>query len=287
MKNALLASVALACMAFAVPASAQTAQQEAPGRPAQTQKAPGAMKPEATPAPHQGGAALEKARPESGAAAEKREEKAGAAARGAEKKADERPALGAGDSNKPATAEKKPDMPKANDKAERPGDKDKSTAQGREPTRDNDKAQGRADRSRPGDDDKAGKATMQGRDNARSDERNGERTGDRVNANASVNIDERQRSRLTTYFEKHRGPRVDRVDFNISVGVRIPTRVRVAPVPREIIEIVPEYRGYDYVMVRDEIVILRPRTREIVTVIPASTSAAARGAKLDPCGNRS
>ena len=40
-------------------------------------------------------------------------------------------------------------------------------------------------------------------------------------------------------------------------------------------------------MVRDEIVFLRPQTREIVTIIPASTSAAARGAKLDPCGNRS
>ena len=108
-----------------------------------------------------------------------------------------------------------------------------------------------------------------------------------MNANAGVNIDERQRSRLTTYFEKHRGPRVDRVDFDISVGVRVPIRVRVAPLPREIIEIVPEYRGYEYVMVRDEIVILRPQTREIVTIIPASTSAAARGAKLDPCGNRS
>ena len=116
MKNALLTSVALACMAFAVPASAQTAQQEAPGRPPQTEKTPGTMKPEATPAPRQGGAAMEKAKPETGAAAEKRDEKAGAAARGAEKKADERPALGAGESNKPATAEKKPDMPKASDK---------------------------------------------------------------------------------------------------------------------------------------------------------------------------
>ncbi len=34
-------------------------------------------------------------------------------------------------------------------------------------------------------------------------------------------------------------------------------------------EIVPQYRGYDYIIVGDEIVIIEPRTMRIVAIIPA------------------
>ena len=37
--------------------------------------------------------------------------------------------------------------------------------------------------------------------------------------------------------------------------------------PASIVSIVPEYRGYDYVVVRDEIVIVQPSTRKVVEVI--------------------
>jgi hypothetical protein len=35
------------------------------------------------------------------------------------------------------------------------------------------------------------------------------------------------------------------------------------------VRIVPQYRGFDYLLVEDEIVIVDPRTLEIVAVIPA------------------
>jgi Protein of unknown function (DUF1236) len=43
--------------------------------------------------------------------------------------------------------------------------------------------------------------------------------------------------------------------------------VRPRPLPPDIVEIVPEYRSYDYVVVRDEIVIVEPRSRKVVEVI--------------------
>lgn len=44
--------------------------------------------------------------------------------------------------------------------------------------------------------------------------------------------------------------------------------------PSTIIAIVPEYRGYSYIVVRDEIVIVEPRTYRIVAVLPYSGSRA-------------
>jgi hypothetical protein len=43
----------------------------------------------------------------------------------------------------------------------------------------------------------------------------------------------------------------------------------VFEIPSEIVVIVPQYRGFKYIVVRDELIILDPDTLEIVAVIPA------------------
>ena len=52
------------------------------------------------------------------------------------------------------------------------------------------------------------------------------------------------------------GPKAENVNVSISVGTRLPRTVEIRPLPAAIIEIVPQYRGYYYVIVRDEIVIV-------------------------------
>jgi peptidoglycan hydrolase-like protein with peptidoglycan-binding domain len=71
-------------------------------------------------------------------------------------------------------------------------------------------------------------------------------------------------------------PRVTNVNFNVSVGVVVPTRVRVVAVPAAIIEIRPEFRRHQYFVVRDEIVIVDNR-RRIVAVIPVDTASGGGG----------
>lgn len=72
--------------------------------------------------------------------------------------------------------------------------------------------------------------------------------------------------------------RVANVDFNVSVGTRVPTRISLAPLPAVIVEEVPAYRGYSYFVVRDEVVIVQPSTHVIVDVIrlDGTSSRAAR-----------
>lgn len=63
------------------------------------------------------------------------------------------------------------------------------------------------------------------------------------------------------------------VNINVDVGQALPERVRPRRLPPEIVEIVPEYRSYDYVVVRDEIVIVEPRTRKVVEIIRKGSGA--------------
>ena len=57
------------------------------------------------------------------------------------------------------------------------------------------------------------------------------------------------------------------VNFNVSVGTAVPTSVRYYPLPSRIVEIYPEWRGYDFILVRGKYIILRPHTHEIVYII--------------------
>lgn len=86
----------------------------------------------------------------------------------------------------------------------------------------------------------------------------------------SVQLSEDQRSQIKTIIGRDRGPRFSgNVNFSVSVGTRIPRSVHIVVLPEEIVLLIPEYRGYDYFLVGDEIVIVDPRTLEIVAIIPA------------------
>jgi len=86
----------------------------------------------------------------------------------------------------------------------------------------------------------------------------------------SVQLSEDQRSQVKTIVTRGNAPRfTGNVDFDVRVGTRIPRSVHFVALPEDVVRIVPEYRGFDYVLVRDEILIIDPDTLEIVAIIPA------------------
>jgi hypothetical protein len=99
----------------------------------------------------------------------------------------------------------------------------------------------------------------------------GTSTGANVGGGGSVQLSEDQRSQIKTVIGRGSGPRLSRSDvsFSISVGTRVPRSVHFVTLPSEIVRIVPQYRGFDYFLIEDEIVIVDPQTLEIVAVIPA------------------
>jgi hypothetical protein len=57
------------------------------------------------------------------------------------------------------------------------------------------------------------------------------------------------------------------VHIDVNIGADLPGELDVRPLPPAVIALVPEYRGYDYVVVQDEIVIVEPSTRRVVEMI--------------------
>ena len=68
---------------------------------------------------------------------------------------------------------------------------------------------------------------------------------------------------------------INSVNFSLTVGTAVPRDIRVQTLPADVVEVVPQYRGYSFFVVRDEIVIVEPSTYQIVTVLPRSGAATA------------
>jgi hypothetical protein len=87
-----------------------------------------------------------------------------------------------------------------------------------------------------------------------------------ASATASAPPPEKQ-SQISTAIKSTKIEETTNVNFNISVGTAVPASVRFHPLPPQIVEIYPEWRGYDVIYVHGRYIIVRPQTREIVYII--------------------
>lgn len=100
--------------------------------------------------------------------------------------------------------------------------------------------------------------------------------------NASVNINDQQLTRISTSISHLNVQPLTNVNFSLLVGTVVPRDVRLQQLPAEVVEIVPQHRGYDFVLVKDEIVIVEPSSYKIVAVLPYSgRSTAAAPARTE------
>ena len=90
-------------------------------------------------------------------------------------------------------------------------------------------------------------------------------------AGAGAKLSTEQRTKITTIIKQQKVERLEpsKLNISISVGTRIPGHVRYYPLPQEVYVIYPEWRGYDYIYVGDQIVVVDPRTHEIVAILEA------------------
>jgi hypothetical protein len=100
----------------------------------------------------------------------------------------------------------------------------------------------------------------------KSDSKAGTTTGQ---AGAGAKLSTEQRTTIRTSITKQNIKPVTNVNFSISVGTRVPRGVGFHPLPVEVVTIYPDWRGYEFILVGDQIVVVNPRTLEIVAVLEA------------------
>jgi hypothetical protein len=90
---------------------------------------------------------------------------------------------------------------------------------------------------------------------------------------SNVRLSDQQQTRIReTIIGARNAPRVGHVNFSVNVGTAIPreqfTSIHVVPVPEYLVRIEPRWRGLEYFIFEDEIVVVNPRDLRIVAIIP-------------------
>jgi len=130
----------------------------------------------------------------------------------------------------------------------------------------------RTNRSNERDRSTTGQGTDKGpmENRGANENRSGTSTTTTGGTRGAVNLSSEQRTRIHGIIVGDRGaPRVGHVDFAVNVGTRVPRTIHLAPVPQDIVVIEPSWRGFEYFLVGDEIVVVDPASMEIVAVLPA------------------
>ena len=93
------------------------------------------------------------------------------------------------------------------------------------------------------------------------------RSGEEGAAGSSASLTGEKRTQVQKAFSSHRSDAKADIDIDVSVGVAIPRHVHLVTIPEDIVVIVPEWRRYKYIVVKDVICIVDPDTYEIVDVL--------------------
>jgi hypothetical protein len=93
------------------------------------------------------------------------------------------------------------------------------------------------------------------------------RAESKLNAPAALSTEHHAQFRDTIRSE--RVAPLNDVRFSITIGEAVPRKVHLNRLPPRILEFAPQYRGYEYILVGDDILIVDPRTLRIVAVIAA------------------
>jgi hypothetical protein len=88
-------------------------------------------------------------------------------------------------------------------------------------------------------------------------------------AGAGAKLSGEQRTKITSVIRAQHVQPVTNVNFSISVGTRVPRDVSFHPLPAEIVTLYPDWRGYEFILVRNQILVVDPQSLEIVAVLDA------------------
>jgi hypothetical protein len=122
------------------------------------------------------------------------------------------------------------------------------------------------------DNDTAAENSREGERGRTTEDRTSQTRGSGANTRVDINIRPEEKTKVHDIVVKDTGiRRYSRSDvkFDVHAGVRVPDQIVFYDPPAQLIQLVPDIRLYKIIVIDDEILVVDPRTREIVDVIEA------------------
>ena len=86
-----------------------------------------------------------------------------------------------------------------------------------------------------------------------------------------------QEDKIRNALADENSARVDHANFGLNVGASVSSNERLEPLPSQVVTIDPRLTGDEFLIVKDDIVIVDPRTNRVVALIPEAGGTEAGG----------
>jgi uncharacterized protein DUF1236 len=95
-----------------------------------------------------------------------------------------------------------------------------------------------------------------------------ERVREIMQTHRPLALSDEQRRRIQDFAAARAAEKTDSVDFSITIGAAVPRQSRLSPLPPELADALHGYNGDQYVVAKDQFVIVDAHVRRIVAIIP-------------------
>ena len=101
--------------------------------------------------------------------------------------------------------------------------------------------------------------------NVRGETRSDSRSTTGQGAASAPKLSAEQRGKIVAIFRDHQVAPAT-LDVPVQPGARIAENVRHYPLPPDVVQINPAWRSYNFIMVRDQILVIDPGSRQVVEI---------------------
>jgi Protein of unknown function (DUF1236) len=104
------------------------------------------------------------------------------------------------------------------------------------------------------------------------------RPGGNAAAHGKVQISSTTATRISEALISTAPATSQNINVAVNIGAPLPGEAELLPLPPAVVSLVPEYQGYEYVVVNDQVVIVQPSTRAVVEIMAPTGVAVAPAA---------
>jgi hypothetical protein len=107
-----------------------------------------------------------------------------------------------------------------------------------------------------------------GKNDSSTGKAEGERARDIMQTQRPIALSQEQRTKIQEFVAGRAAEKTDNVDFSLTIGAAVPRQARLSDLPRDLTDTLQGYTGDQYVIVKDQFVIVDKQVRRVIAIVP-------------------
>ena len=96
----------------------------------------------------------------------------------------------------------------------------------------------------------------------------GQRAREIMQTQRPLALSQEQRSKIQGFVASRPGEKADSVNFSLTIGAAVPRQAQLSDLPRDLTDTLQGYNGDQYVIVKDQFVIVEKEARRVIAIVP-------------------